>query len=294
LNPCSPAPKSGSGSFAERGIDWEAFRDWVSRDHSFDVTRDIVNYAKKYYQCLLDRDLQPLLAVRKTKRVHILKALSNLAKFLGVYDEYRKLIRKYGLSWKAKAPDQYVIARLTKVRNPNEVFEWVKSVKQKLPDLANFMDLISISGMRLIEAVNSFNLIIELSRQGRLSEYYNEEKEALEHFRFQKIFLRKSKKAFVSFVPKDLIERIKLDEKLPSRHAVQKRLLNVGLKSKFGDVREVHGTFLTKYLRQPEIDFLHGRVSTNVFMQNYFNPALISDLKERVFKAIKEIEAKIS
>ncbi|HEX69428.1 MAG TPA: hypothetical protein ENG10_03950 [Candidatus Bathyarchaeota archaeon] len=66
------------------------------------------------------------------------------------------------------------------------------------------------------------------------------------------------------------------------------------MKSRFGDVREVHGTFLTKYLRQPEIDFLHGRVSTNVFMQNYFNPALISDLKERVFKAIKEIETKIS
>jgi hypothetical protein len=29
-------------------------------------------------------------------------------------------------------------------------------------------------------------------------------------------------------------------------------------------------------------------------MQNYFNPKLISDLKDRIFKAIAEIEAKIS
>jgi len=44
------------------------------------------------------------------------------------------------------------------------------------------------------------------------------------------------------------------------------------------------------YLTQPEIDFLHGRTSASIFMQNYFNPALISDLKERVFKAIEEIK----
>jgi hypothetical protein len=35
-----------------------------------------------------------------------------------------------------------------------------------------------------------------------------------------------------------------------------------------------------------EIDFLQGRTSASVFMRNYFNPALISDLKERVFKGI--------
>jgi len=37
-----------------------------------------------------------------------------------------------------------------------------------------------------------------------------------------------------------------------------------------------------------------GRVSANIFMANYFNPALIGDLKERIFKAIAEIQTKIS
>jgi hypothetical protein len=43
-------------------------------------------------------------------------------------------------------------------------------------------------------------------------------------------------------------------------------------------------------LKESEIDFLHGRVSTSVFMRNYFNPALIGDLKERVFKAVAELK----
>ena len=57
----------------------------------------------------------------------------------------------------------------------------------------------------------------------------------------------------------------------------------------FSDIREIHATFLTRHLNIAEIDFLQGRVSGSVFMRNYFNPALISDLKERVFKAIGEL-----
>jgi hypothetical protein len=36
-------------------------------------------------------------------------------------------------------------------------------------------------------------------------------------------------------------------------------------------------------------NFLHGRVSSSVFMRNYFNPVWISDLKERTFKAVAGI-----
>jgi len=75
-------------------------------------------------------------------------------------------------------------------------------------------------------------------------------------------------------------------DRLASADGIIKRVRSEGLPSRFSDIREAHGTFITKHLKQPEIDFLHGRVSTNVFMANYFNPALIVDLKERTFKAI--------
>ena len=59
---------------------------------------------------------------------------------------------------------------------------------------------------------------------------------------------------------------------------------------RYSDIRETHGTLMTKYLKDNEIDFLHGRVTSNVFMRNYFNPSLISDLKTRVFQTTCEIQ----
>jgi len=75
---------------------------------------------------------------------------------------------------------------------------------------------------------------------------------------------------------------------------VLKTLQRYGMRCRFGDIKEAHGSVMTKYLSRSEIDFLHGRIGTSVFMQHYFNPKLIADLKDRVMKGIKEILNKIS
>jgi hypothetical protein len=51
---------------------------------------------------------------------------------------------------------------------------------------------------------------------------------------------------------------------------------------------------MTRWLNPAEIDFLQGRVSGTVFMRNYFNPALITDLRERVFRGLGEIERELA
>ena len=295
MNPRSPAPQTENlASLTESAINWDSFAEWVAKDHRPAVTRDIVNYSRKYAHCLLKRDLSEIRDLRPTLRVNVVKALSSLAKFLGIYEDYKRLVKDYGLTWKGKSIDDLVIDRLVKVKDPDEVFQWIRMVKQRRPDISVFMDYIAITGLRLDEAVQSYNLIIKLSKQGKLNEYYNEANECLEHFRFKEIFIRKSKKAFISFVPKELIEKIKVSKPLTSKHSVQQFVKKSCLKIRFADIREAHASFLTKYLNPAEIDFLHGRVSTNIFMANYFNPKLIADLKERIFKAITEIQAKIS
>ncbi len=132
-----------------------------------------------------------------------------------------------------------------------------------------------------------------MSKEGKLSEYYYSERSVLEHFKFKKIFFRRSKKTYISFVSADLVNRMKVKKPLSSVLAVQNSVKKKGLKLRFSDIRETHGTLLTKYLKDNEIDFLHGRATSNVFMRNYFNPSLISDLKARTFKATGEIKAKI-
>ena len=274
-------------------IDWSAYREWLDQNLSSAYARDVYNYSRKYADCLLKMDLSELLKIRRTKRTNIVKALSNLAKFLGLHDEFLKLMHSYAMEWGGKSSDDIVIERLTKVKDPDEVFEWIRQVKEKRPDLAEFMDLMAISGMRLVEAVESYNLIIKLAKEGKLNKYYNEEKGTLEHFHFTDKFLRKGKKTFVSFVPKDLIQRITEKEKL-NKYSIQTVIKRKGLPLRFGDIRELHGTLLTKTHSESEINFLHGRVGTSVFMQNYFNPVWINDLKQRTFKAIAEIKERIT
>ncbi|MGB9693240.1 MAG: integrase, partial [Fervidobacterium sp.] len=240
------------------------------------------------------RDLSEVRDLRPTLRVNVVKALSSLAKYLGVYEDYKRLVKTYGLTWKGKSVDDLVIQRLAKVKDPDEVYAWIREVKRRRSDISVFMDFIAITGLRLDEAVQSFNLIIKLAGKGELHQYYNEVNECLEHYRFKEIFIRKSKKAFISFAPRQLVERIADQTPLTSKHSVQQFVKKSGLKIRFADVREAHNTLLTKYLNQSEIDFLAGRVSANIFMSNYFNPKMIGDLKERIFKAIREIENKIS
>jgi len=276
-------------------IDWEGFQNYMEQTSKSEYAKYCVNYAKKYAHCLLNGDFSEIRVLPKTIRGNVLKALSNLAKFLGIYPEFKRLKDDYSIKWVGKSTDEIIIDRLTKVEDPNELFKWIREVKQLNPDLEDFLDLMAITGLRLTEAIDCYNLIIQLAKEGKLNEYYNEEKGTLEHFKFKEIFLRKNKKVFVSFVPKELVERIASNKKLiKSRFQVEKRVQKQGYKIRYTDIRELHGSFLTKYLTQPEIDFLHGRTSASIFMQNYFNPAWISDLKKRVFKAIKQIEAKIS
>lgn len=148
------------------------------------------------------------------------------------------------------------------------------------------MDLMLYSGLRYEEGINSHNLTVQLSEEGRLNEYYDSQKEIFEHFQFRELFIRRTKKAFISFVPKEVVRRVSKENQL-NRFCVQSKVKRKTGRIRFGDIREAHGTVLTRNLNASEIDFLHRRVSSSVFMRNYFNPALIGDLKERVFKGIE-------
>ena len=283
----SALPSAKEAQF--EAINWSEFEKWVYSSHRLNVAKDIIGYARRYAHCLLQRDLTEVALLRKTLRHHVVKALSNLAKYLGVYEDYRRLIRDYGISWKGRTADELIIDRLVKVTSPDEVFEWVKTVKRTRRELELFMDFVAVSGLRLEEAVSSYNLIVKLHRENRLGEYYNMDKQALEHFKFKDLFIRRTKKAFISFAPKELVLKIAEQTPLKSKFMVQKLIQNRGLTVRFGDVREAWATYMTQFLRREEIDFLQGRVSANIFMQHYYNPALLGDLQARAFQGIREI-----
>ena len=214
-----------------------------------------------------------------------MESLSTLSKFLGMYDKFKELIRRYGLKWSVNT-DDVIIARLLKYRNNNgngnnELFEWIRKVKQQIPELKTFMDFAVAIGLRFSETLYAYNLIVELDEKGKLNEYYNAEQETLEHFRYRELFLRRTKKAFISIVSKEMVEQVARTQKTLTFDSIRLKIKRRGLKARFSDIRELWASYMVKHLSQPEIDFLQGRISATVFMRNYFNPTWISDLKER-------------
>jgi len=95
-------------------------------------------------------------------------------------------------------------------------------------------------------------------------------------------------------VPESLVEAVASQKEKLTVYKVWNSLKRRGLKCRFSDVREFYANFMTRWLSQNEVDFLQGRISGSVFMRNYFNPALIADLKDRVFKGLAEISKNIN
>jgi len=283
--------------------DWNLFREHLKKqkyNRTWEST--LFNYAQQYGDCLFKHDFSRIQALPKSQSSNVVKSLAALAKFTGRYREFQQLREDYAVGWGGRSKTDVFIDRMTSTENSEEIWSWIRQVKEARPELADLMDLMTVSGLRFVEGVSSFNLIAELTRTGKLildrdgnnyrGGYYNRELSSLEHFWFRDLFLRKTKKAFVSFVPQTLLDQIGKAEKL-NTDQVQHLVRRQDLKSRFSDIREAHATFMTKYLKTPEIDFLHGRVTSSVFMANYFNPSLIGDLKARAFQGIAEIQEKV-
>jgi len=252
-----------------------------------------MRYAKKYSSCLVTNDFSIITEFSDCKRGHTLNALSALSKFLGVYDKFHGLVKAYGLKWKRQNSEELILARMEKTRTNGNVLGWIKKVREYYPILKDFFEFILVSGLRFTEAVHSYNLIVELSRKSKIDTYYSLENQFLEHYRFKHLFIRRTKKVFISYVPKKIVSKISKNEKISAYQIGNWISRNKELNSRFGDIREYWATFMTKFLNPAEIDYLQGRVSASVFMRNYFNPSLIEDLKERVFKGISELEKKM-
>jgi len=270
-------------------IDWLSFKNLLFKEYADRVAKDRYSYAIRYHHCLLDRNLTEIKLLSDGIRLHVLKALSVLSKFLGIYNEFNALIKAYGIKWSSRNTDNLIIARLLKGNNKEGIIEWIRDVKQNIPRLTNFMDFITSTGLRYEESVLSYGLIIDLFNQRKLNGYYNTENEILEHFRFPIFFIRRTKKAYISFVSNDLIGRVCNSERL-TKNIVTKLIQRRGIPLRFSDVREYWATLMTKNLSQPEIDFLQGRIGINVFMRNYFNPMWIKDLKNRTIEATNALK----
>ena len=268
-------------------INWGDFRDWASRKYAQSYAPTVICYAKKY-QHLMVGNLAELEAFSDSKRNSVLKALLSLSRYLGTYGEFKAKMKAHGIAWsRTSSVDAFL--RIMSNRNGN-VLKWLSRVCEILDDrdLSTFLRFCALSGLRKGEAVNSFNLMVELQRTGLLGEYYDVQTETLEHFRYPKLFLRSTKNVFITMISGDLVSEI-CDCKRISYGQIQKRLYRRNVPTRIGDLRDHWGTFMLRHgLIKEEVDLLQGRIGKSTFVRHYWSPA-IKELRGRVFAALDQL-----
>jgi|GEM_PF-4965231 len=119
--------------------------------------------------------------------------------------------------------------------------------------------------LRKTEAINAFNLMIELHDNGKMNEYYNKELKTLEHFKYPNLFFRNTKNVFISMIPEGMIMRIAQSDSV-TYEMIRKRLHRKGLGVKISGLRDFYATFMVRHgLIKEEVDLLQGRI-TQVYL----------------------------
>jgi hypothetical protein len=167
--------------------------------------RQILCYARKYSAILETGDATALTSLTGPQRRHAMEALTVLAKNVGCYDRWCEIRKRYSLRW---TNGNESIAAMQRFFDSNlsldSMLSKVREMIQVLPTvMAAIIRFACITGLRPSESCESVRLLnIKNVTSNKINNYYNQEQQRLEHFRFPQ-FLRPTKKAFISYLSTD-------------------------------------------------------------------------------------------
>lgn len=228
---------------------------------------------------------QEMLSLPNEKRIHVMKALSSLSKFVGCYDRWRNIITNYQLKWSNdNTLDIFKNIIIDQDKSYDSMLEWLKkfinlsTIKKEYRTILIFTTL---TGLRPSEALESIRLI-EADNQ----EYINKKIMLLKHFRFPQYFIRRTNKAYISIVNKTIIDLARNSASLTSYKSlisvIKRYNLNYNIHTKY--CRKIFATYLRNNgIEQEIIDLLQGRIPKSIFVRHYYRPDLVR------FEKIREL-----
>jgi intergrase/recombinase len=267
-------------------MDWNGFRTFLQRKYSKEYASANLNYSRRFFECYHNpSELQNL---PTSNRANVVKALIALSKFQGKYLEFKERLKQHGIKW--LKPDN-LTAFLNILNNrQDDLAEWYRYTQNILDERYRlFLRFVLLSGLRKGEAFKSHNMIVELARQNRLSEYYDIRSSILQHFKFNHDFLRRTKNVYISILPNTLIHQIANSE--PVTYAsIHKFLERRHTKLRLRELRSYYATYLRKHgIISELVDLIQGRIGKDVFIRHYLkeNP---ENLSIQVLELLKGLE----
>ena len=255
-------------------------------------------YAKRFASVLDTGDATLLLNLPGTRSREIaLVALANLAKFQGRYERFQELKKRYDLKWSTSNSTQYFERFFNEELTLDVMLQRIRGMIRVLPEnmgrIVKYGCLVGLRASEIIESVRLLNGDATTSTR----RYFNPERQALEHFRFPQIFIRQTKKAYISFITKEQLSAIGIlgcKTLVPTTlNAITLACRRNGIKMEMHLTRKIFASWLRKEGIQPEIvDMLQGRVSQSVLTRHYLVPQ--SSLKDQVLQALENLQRAIA
>jgi len=280
---------SSPSSLTTNSMDWDKYKEYLYANQRPNTARLALKYGKKYSYVLERMDIKDLLVLPPAKQRHVMKALANLAKYNGVYEEWNKLRRQHQLKWSSTNTLDVFERIMNNSTTYDKMLGYLKQILAVLPrSHANVVIFGTLTGLRPVEACKSVQLI-----HGDLSNYLNYDLFILEHFKWKDIFIRSTKKAFIS-VMTDRVLQIAKSADPQSYTSIYAYLHKRGLPMKMNYCRKIFGTHL-RYcgIESEMVNLLEGRIAPVIFVRHYWSRNMKQDI-ERVRKAIESLMEQLS
>jgi hypothetical protein len=245
-----------------RNIDWAKYKQYLDSKYVESYAKSLFRHSLKYHSWLYN--VNEIQLSKPTNRNNIINGLTALSKFLGIYDSFKNSLRVHGI--KRVRPDlMQSFMRIFNSKAHEGIEEWYRDAYAVLKDNQKlYLKFMLLSGVRVTEGVQAFNLIADLGAK-YAGEYYNEDTKFLEHFRYSKLFLRYSKNLYVSAVSEELLDEVSKSTKVVY-NPIRKRLRRAGLGMRFKHLRSYYATKMREMgLLSEQIDLVQGRVGKSIF-----------------------------
>jgi hypothetical protein len=165
------------------------------------TVKDRITYAKKFYSILIsksDSNMQQLLQFPEQKRVHVMKGLATLSKYLGWYNQWKTLRKNYQLKWSGNNIDTF-----SNMMQPNIelMIDWVKKgISVLVVDYANLIIFNTLIGLRPTESLESLKLL-KLNHNN----YLNNQTMLKEHYKYPNAVYKKNKECIYKYHNRSVI-----------------------------------------------------------------------------------------
>jgi hypothetical protein len=109
---------------------WVKYHEYLLKIYNKHTAKVRLLYSKKYYHVLTEANAQELLMLSNDKRIHVMKALASLSKYLGCYDVWKNIIERYQLKWSNEDAVQ-IFQNITNLNHDfSSMVKWLKDAFQ--------------------------------------------------------------------------------------------------------------------------------------------------------------------